>query len=274
MIRHVLSSLVCVLLIVWSASITWRFDYSNGSTYLLSVESGWVDLTWSPTSRLENDAICTITSASVRNQWCLPRLRLQMRATTFDKIYDFHIPFWLIVTLCFIALGGIWWADWRVVRLQHRRKHGLCLFCGYNLCGAASERCSECGHPINPARKIIKSNHAFFALLLSYIVPAVFFLLVWIIGQMPVLGGPWTLTRRFEIWQVQMMGIAAFVLLVPLGRLGIITAAFGCGVVWGSWFLFVSYVPLFRRMRWTFHFALGVLWFFSGLYPAGCAYLP
>ncbi len=43
-------------------------------------------------------------------------------------------------------LLGLWFVPFQ--RRRWRRKHGLCVYCGYDLRGATTETCSECGKRI------------------------------------------------------------------------------------------------------------------------------
>jgi hypothetical protein len=68
---------------------------------------------------------------------------------TSSRRQSIRLPYlWLIVI--FAALP----AHWAITRLRQReafrRRHGLCVTCGYDL-RASKERCPECGSPITPS---------------------------------------------------------------------------------------------------------------------------
>lgn len=69
---------------------------------------------------------------------------------TSDRCFHSWIgfPLWvpLGVLLAFPTLGFLR----HRVRLLHRRKRGLCPFCGYSLRGNVSGMCPECGTPFDP----------------------------------------------------------------------------------------------------------------------------
>lgn len=70
-----------------------------------------------------------LTTSGFKNDWCF---------------YLLIIPYWFIVPLS--ALPPLWWfLRGRRSSKRYRRKHGLCLGCGYDLRGTASD-CPECGH--------------------------------------------------------------------------------------------------------------------------------
>ena len=57
-----------------------------------------------------------------------------------------HAPSWpreLVKVI--ISLAAILWMSILIVRRQRRRRHNLCLECGYDLRGTDHDRCQECG---------------------------------------------------------------------------------------------------------------------------------
>jgi hypothetical protein len=87
---------------------------------------------------------------AVHRDTLLHRLGFEM----WEKQYpgDFHtvqrnwmIPIWLPMLVCLIA-PTVWYR--RCSRVRHRRKHNLCMRCGYDL-RESPQRCPECGETIN-----------------------------------------------------------------------------------------------------------------------------
>lgn len=65
--------------------------------------------------------------------------------------WDGGVPSWFVVLLCLVTTI----ISSRYVTREHRSRsrlaRGLCLACGYELRGAAHERCPECGSLVSPA---------------------------------------------------------------------------------------------------------------------------
>jgi len=65
-----------------------------------------------------------------------------------------HLPPWwaflLLVLGCFPPVIPELVRDGRRHLAEFRRKHGLCLHCGYSLAGNVSGVCPECGTPAAP----------------------------------------------------------------------------------------------------------------------------
>ena len=55
--------------------------------------------------------------------------------------------YWHIGPFAFVSVALLGFAVIPAgLRRRYRRRHGLCLNCGYDLRGAVSDRCTECGH--------------------------------------------------------------------------------------------------------------------------------
>ena len=81
-------------------------------------------------------------------RWTAPGIRAQ--GGTFNGV-DYEqivLSFWLITCVLAIspAITG-WRRVTHLARRRHRRRHGQCLHCGYDL-RASQDRCPECNHPI------------------------------------------------------------------------------------------------------------------------------
>ncbi len=64
-------------------------------------------------------------------------------------------PHWPFAMLFGVAPAARWRARRRRLLTEHRRTHGLCLGCGYNLTGNTSGNCPECGlNVIDNSRRI------------------------------------------------------------------------------------------------------------------------
>ena len=67
-----------------------------------------------------------------------------------EHIVRGRVPLWmpLVVTSCY----PLFWfgrGSLRAAIRRRRRRSGLCIQCGYNLTGNASDRCPECGEPVS-----------------------------------------------------------------------------------------------------------------------------
>jgi hypothetical protein len=56
-----------------------------------------------------------------------------------------RVPLWLIMVLA-ISLAGL--PMLRTAKRRHRRRHGRCVKCGYDLTGNVSGACPECGRKL------------------------------------------------------------------------------------------------------------------------------
>ncbi|HTL29500.1 MAG TPA: hypothetical protein VL282_09765 [Tepidisphaeraceae bacterium] len=100
------------------------------------------------------------TQVSVANAFDIRRGKYQyyhQRTTgTYTRVTVYYwVPAALLSLPLLIALAVTWR---RLFVLRRRRTLGLCLSCGYDLRGASSERCPECGREIEPSRAAVLST--------------------------------------------------------------------------------------------------------------------
>ena len=69
-----------------------------------------------------------------------------------DSTTIIAIPFAYLVVLFLLLCAG-WFFFYRNRTKHYRRKHGLCLYCGYDLRGTTSA-CPECGRAANASTKV------------------------------------------------------------------------------------------------------------------------
>jgi hypothetical protein len=62
-----------------------------------------------------------------------------------NEIRQVAAPLWLVCVICCAGAAAPGHILWRQRRARRRLKRGLCPACGYDLRGAAHERCPECG---------------------------------------------------------------------------------------------------------------------------------
>ena len=102
----------------------------------------WRSVHWS------EEPIAPIVSQS----WLRMGLQLTHQVGDGFEDPDVHYAHWTVVVPCWMLLAiSTPWLAYGVVRrlvrsrqLHHRRSHGLCLLCGYDL-RASPDRCPECG---------------------------------------------------------------------------------------------------------------------------------
>ncbi len=67
-----------------------------------------------------------------------------------------YLPVWSGLMVNTVFYGAMFWlifASWPVGRRIIRSRRGLCLWCGYDLQGAAHDRCPECGRAASGSRR-------------------------------------------------------------------------------------------------------------------------
>jgi hypothetical protein len=62
-------------------------------------------------------------------------------------------PLWFIASLCCAATAMPARWLWRNARRDTLKRQGMCATCGYDLRGAAHERCPECGGDVEPVSR-------------------------------------------------------------------------------------------------------------------------
>ena len=68
------------------------------------------------------------------------------------RVWMAHMPMYYLSVLSIILYFAILACD--KAKIHYRKKHGLCIYCNYDL-RASPHRCPECGHDINkPDRKV------------------------------------------------------------------------------------------------------------------------
>ena len=88
---------------------------------------------------------CTYTITVYRDAGYMP--------PTYGRLWSLRAPTWFVEVLFALPLAVLLPGIIRERRLEFRRRHNLCLKCGYDLTGNVSGRCSECGTVIEPAAK-------------------------------------------------------------------------------------------------------------------------
>lgn len=86
----------------------------------------------------------------------IQNFQLGRPGTWFDEQHILTVPYWF-VALLLAVLPFIWVRRQR--RLARRRRHNLCLNCGYDL-RASHDRCPECGMPIPPSARALADNES------------------------------------------------------------------------------------------------------------------
>ena len=98
----------------------------------------------------------SMTSGKVRSLflWLRPFRSDDLHEARFCTQRDYFLTFggWVPCTV-FLMLAAIALTRWLrgPYRRRYRRRHNLCLICGYNLTGNTSGRCPECGTAVPPA---------------------------------------------------------------------------------------------------------------------------
>ena len=160
-ILSAVSLLLCIfVVVVWMYGFFWveRFAERNGRSSI-TIEPNWICCTaeadkgtlpvpdprpwawtWTNHTRMPPE----------RSTW---RFDPPFAPDTMDVLeangrvvtrHMFYLPYWLPALVAGL-MPGIWlWGRWTI---RFRRKHGLCLNCGYDL-RASKERCPECGTPV------------------------------------------------------------------------------------------------------------------------------
>lgn len=103
--------------------------------WLLESGPGYLSVTFDSSPR--GNSVWTHMSASHDKSFWLPAIKYR------GSKLMFVVPYWLVIAM----FGSAYWLCRRIVLQQFRRRHGLCLSCGYDL-RAAKNRCPECGSPI------------------------------------------------------------------------------------------------------------------------------
>lgn len=84
--------------------------------------------------------------------FCLSQFPYLDRGPNLEGILILSVTTGLNSFLWGYGLAWLWRDNakrWRKEQAEHRRQHGLCLVCGYNLTGNVSGVCPECGAPIH-----------------------------------------------------------------------------------------------------------------------------
>src|SRR5258706_852067 len=106
----------------------------------------WKEIRVAPHWQLYSQAI-----RQLRRDGPFPAFAPKAAPSTDIDYEQIVVSFWLITCALAIApaITGVRLVA-RVARRRHRRRHGQCLHCGFDL-RASKDRCPECGHPV-PAK--------------------------------------------------------------------------------------------------------------------------
>lgn len=61
------------------------------------------------------------------------------------RLSRIRLPLWMPAVAAVPSVVLVVWLSYCVVRRTLRKKHGMCVWCGYDLRGSSGGRCSECG---------------------------------------------------------------------------------------------------------------------------------
>lgn len=165
--KWISASLCLLLLILWGVSVRWQYNQlfvlghscvttglSAGKLFLQQ-ESGprWTfSIVYNPKGG--SSAWSTRPGPTQRTDFGIewPQHVVQYTATSEFEYEDTSVwrvvtvPLWIPFLALVLFTAFLFWRD---RRRRHRVKTGHCLVCGYNLTGQTSNRCSECGTPID-----------------------------------------------------------------------------------------------------------------------------
>ncbi|GEM_PF-1695688 len=265
---------VCALafsLWVWASVCSTSFG--NGNTYHCLMHGGELWLRWAPRGT-EDSGIFPVASVAFDPSWPQFRGFDRISMGAHPMIWDVRFPLWMLTIAVGMVTTAVWMWDSAVVRPLRRQERGLCPRCGYDLRLNVSGRCPECGRGLDLPTRFRRSDVDLARagaghLALAYAIPLGAFLMLWLVGPMPVLGSAWTLSYRVNLFFIQAMGPAAWLILIPFGMVGA-TCAFSCCVaLFGLWFVFARRTWL-CRVPWVVHCAACIAWCLSGCLPVGC----